>query len=98
MRPKVAAAIITGTIARPSRPSVRFTALPAPAITNTPTRTKNIPRSSTTFLKNGSVSTRLISGGPRYMTKPVAMAAMSSSSPRRMRLEKPDEVRRVTFR
>ena len=29
MKPKVAAAIITGTMARPSRPSVRFTALPA---------------------------------------------------------------------
>ena len=28
--PKLAAAIITGTMARPSRPSVRFTALPAP--------------------------------------------------------------------
>ena len=34
MRPKLAAAIITGTMARPSRPSVRFTALPAPTMTN----------------------------------------------------------------
>ena len=30
--PKLAAAIITGTMARPSRPSVRFTALPAPTM------------------------------------------------------------------
>ena len=33
MKPKVPAAIITGTMARPSRPSVMFTALPAPTIT-----------------------------------------------------------------
>ena len=33
MSPKVAAAIITGTMASPSRPSVRFTALPAPTMT-----------------------------------------------------------------
>jgi phosphoenolpyruvate synthase/pyruvate phosphate dikinase len=32
IRPKVEAAIITGTMARPSRPSVRFTALEKPAI------------------------------------------------------------------
>ena len=32
-RPKVAAAIIIGTMARPSSPSVKFTALAAPTIT-----------------------------------------------------------------
>ena len=32
--PKLAAAIITGTMARPSSPSVRFTALPAPTMMN----------------------------------------------------------------
>jgi hypothetical protein len=33
MSPKQAAATITGTIARPSRPSVKFTELPADTIT-----------------------------------------------------------------
>jgi hypothetical protein len=33
MKPKVPAAIITGTMASPSSPSVMFTALPAPTIT-----------------------------------------------------------------
>ncbi len=38
MMPKVPAAIITGTMARPSRPSVRFTALPDPTMTKAPKR------------------------------------------------------------
>ncbi len=54
--PKLAAAIITGTMARPSRPSVRFTALPAPTMTNAPNSTKNMPRFSTTSLKKGITS------------------------------------------
>ncbi len=33
MKAKLAAAIITGTMASPSSPSVRFTALPAPTMT-----------------------------------------------------------------
>ncbi len=36
MKPNVPQAIITGTIARPSRPSVIFTELPAPTITKAP--------------------------------------------------------------
>ena len=36
MSPKVPAAIITGTMASPSSPSVRFTALPAPTMTKAP--------------------------------------------------------------
>ncbi len=54
MSPRVAAAIITGTMARPSRPSVRFTELPAPAMTMTPRPgLKNRPRSTSAVLKNG---------------------------------------------
>ena len=45
--PKLAAAIMTGTIASPSRPSVRLTALPAPTMTNAPNGTKNQPRLTT---------------------------------------------------
>ena len=54
MRPKLAAAIITGTMARPSSPSVRFTALPAPTMMKAPNTTKNQPRSITKSLKNGN--------------------------------------------
>ena len=56
MKPKLAAAIITGTMARPSRPSVRFTALPAPTMMKAPNRTKIQPRSMISSLKNGNVS------------------------------------------
>src|ERR1700744_4601180 len=54
--PKLAAAIITGTMARPSRPSVRFTALPAPTMMKAPNSTKNQPKFSTMSLKNGITS------------------------------------------
>ncbi len=40
-------------IARPSRPSVRFTALDDPTITTTAKTIYNGPRSITAFLKNG---------------------------------------------
>ena len=56
MKPKVAAAIITGTMASPSRPSVRFTALPAPTMMKAPKRMKNQPRLMSVPLKKGMVS------------------------------------------
>ena len=54
--PKLAAAIMTGTIASPSRPSVRLTALPAPTMTKAPKITKNQPKLNTISLKNGIAS------------------------------------------
>ena len=54
--PKLAAAIITGTMARPSRPSVRLTALPAPTMTKAPNITKNQPKLNTMSLKKGIAS------------------------------------------
>jgi hypothetical protein len=39
IRPKAAPAIITGTMASPSSPSVRFTALEKPPITTMPNTT-----------------------------------------------------------
>ena len=39
MKPKAAAAIITGTMASPSSPSVRFTALEKPAMNTMPNTT-----------------------------------------------------------
>ena len=44
MNAKQAATNITGTVAKPSRPSVRFTALEEPIITNTAKGIKNHPR------------------------------------------------------
>ena len=53
MNAKQPATNITGTVANPSRPSVRFTALDDPIITNAEKGIKNQPRSIIKFLKNG---------------------------------------------
>ena len=45
---------IIGTVARPSNPSVKLTALEDPIITNKPNGIKNIPKSKIKFLKKGS--------------------------------------------
>src|SRR5216117_3961169 len=65
--PKLAAAIMTGTMARPSRPSVRFTALPAPTITKAPKITKNQPKLNTMSFRNGIASEpdQRVAGGHR---------------------------------
>ena len=57
MKPKLAAAIITGTMARPSRPSVRLTALPAPTMTKAAIGTKKkMPTLRKASLKKGKVN------------------------------------------
>ena len=56
MSAKQPAAIITGTMASPSSPSVRLTAFEAPTITNIANGMKNQPRSISTSLKNGTAS------------------------------------------
>lgn len=53
MTPKEAAAIITGTMASPSRPSVRLTALPAPTMTKPPKTTNMMPILIMKSLKKG---------------------------------------------
>ena len=50
---KTTATNITGTVAKPSRPSVRFTALDEPTITNTEKGIKNQPRFINKSLKKG---------------------------------------------
>jgi hypothetical protein len=72
MTPKAPAAIITGTIASPSSPSVRLTAFPAPTMTKAPNRTKKSPRSSRKSLKKGKASDEpkvalLSAGGERRL-------------------------------
>ena len=44
---------MTGTVAKPSKPSVRLTAFDEPIITNTAKGIKNHPRFTIKFLKNG---------------------------------------------
>ena len=44
---------ITGTVANPSKPSVKLTAFDAPMITNKPKGMKNSPICQIKFLKNG---------------------------------------------
>ena len=53
MNAKQAATNITGTVAKPSKPSVRLTAFDEPMITNTANGKKNHPRLMNKFLKNG---------------------------------------------
>ena len=50
---KESATNITGTVAKPSRPSVKFTALDAPIITNSANGMKNMPNCKIRFLKKG---------------------------------------------
>ena len=47
---------MTGTMARPSRPSVRLTALPAPTMTKAPKITKNQPKFTMTSFRKGIAS------------------------------------------
>jgi hypothetical protein len=53
---KQPAAIITGTMASPSSPSVRLTAFDEPTITSIAKGKKNSPKSSSRSLKNGTAT------------------------------------------
>ena len=53
MNAKHPATNITGTVANPSSPSVKFTAFDDPTIINTENGIKNHPRFIIKFLKNG---------------------------------------------
>ena len=46
---------ITGTVAKPSKPSVKFTALDAPMITNKPNGIKKVLNANTKFLKKENI-------------------------------------------
>src|SRR5262245_10683661 len=54
--PSAPATITVGKIAKPSKPSVRFTALLEPTTTKKTNGRNNHPRSTTTFFKNGKES------------------------------------------
>ena len=53
MKAKHPATNITGTVANPSSPSVRFTAFEEPTIINTEKGIKNHPKFTTRFFKKG---------------------------------------------
>ena len=55
MKAKHTATNITGTVAKPSRPSVKFTALDDPIITKTANGIKNHPKFKNKFLKKGKI-------------------------------------------
>ncbi len=65
MKPNDRATIITGTIAKPSNPSVKLTALAEPMITKIPKGIKNSPKSNIKFLKNGKLMIVFISLGKK---------------------------------
>ena len=69
MKPKDKATIITGTIANPSRPSVKFTALAEPIIKKIPKGIKNIPKSKKKFLKKGKLIFELNLSGKKLYIK-----------------------------
>ena len=86
-------------MASPSRPSVRFTALPAPTMTKAPKTMKNQPRLMTESLKNGKAS-EVANGGRPSCDEGVTGAERRSAlrpgcacAP-----EKPVWLWRVTFR
>ena len=80
--------MITGTIASPSRPSVRFTALPAPTMMKAPNTMKNQPRSTIRSLKNGKVSEVAKAGRPSCAIARQASSATIVSAVRRSLPEK----------
>ena len=67
---------MTGPMARPSKPSVRLTALDVPTMTRAAKRTYPQPRSGVIFLKNGTV-TWVSKSGRRQTSIPARLAQIS---------------------
>ena len=97
MTPKEDAAIITGTIASPSSPSVRFTALPAPTITKAAKGTKKIERLRMKSLTKGKVSDEENGACPFCMIVHEARPAMRNSRPSLILPDMPRWLCFVTF-
>src|SRR5438045_3086930 len=84
MKAKQPAAIIEGTMASPSSPSVRLTAFEVPVITRTPNGTKNQPNSISTFLKKGTA---------RACASPVGVTNVTAMQARALSKKKADQQR-----
>src|SRR5581483_4194954 len=91
---QVAAAIATGPIARPSSPSVRFTAFDIPTITMAANGTYHQPRLGATFFRTGNGTAVPIELARKIATG-TATANCSRSFPR---AERPRELRPRSFR
>ena len=89
MIPSEPAAIITGMIASPSSPSVRFTAFAAPTITSIANGRKNQPRLRSAALNTGKASWPVSSAGCRYIAQPAATSAITNPAASRTRPETP---------
>ena len=73
MTPSAPATITVGSIASPSSPSVRFTALLEPTITRNAKGTNQMPSGMATSLKNGTISSVSCgSSAVRYSTAAAA--------------------------
>ncbi len=94
---KLPAASIAGTIASPSSPSVKFTALDEPIITRTLSAMKKLPKGISRFLKNGTA--RVLANGSRVrcMTRIAAVVATMISAASLVRAERPLDERLVSF-
>ena len=73
---KTAAAIMTGPMASPSSPSVKFTAFEAPTITKTPKARKNQLKSINKLLKKGTAREVANSGLIRLIIQRVEAVAI----------------------
>ncbi len=98
MRAKQLAAIIEGTMASPSSPSVRLTALEAPVMTKIASAMNNQPKSISTFLRNGTARAVLMVGSRVSQTTATAATALTTISASSLpRPASPDEERLVSF-
>ncbi len=97
MRPKQPAAIITGTMASPSSPSVRLTEFDAPTITKIAKGMKNQPSSTRKFFTKGRARVVASGSGVSRMIQNVATPATTISASSRTRAGIPLDLDRVSF-
>ena len=93
MMPKAPPAMMTGPIANPSRPSVRFTAFTAPTTTSIANGIQTQPRSTSQPLKNGIASTGSHALGGCQKTIWSTANVRRSCAPNFTRIESPFRVR-----
>ena len=89
---------MVGTIARPSRPSVRLTAFEAPIMTSMANGKNSSPSGTRRSLKNGSASPVASGSWVSAAIQPAAISATSAWPSSLVRLRSPPLERRVTLR
>ena len=86
-----------GTIARPSRPSVRFTALDEPIITSAPSTGRSGPSGISTSLNTGTASPPESAGGIREVIQSAQARPITACTESFIRPDTPRWFRLVTF-